>query len=100
MNNELSPDFITLLDDEGKEHEFEILDVIENNDGVYYALLPSKVKSTLSDAEIYYIFEEIDQDGEKVLAEVEDDEVLEKLSSIFEARFEDLYEINDLPEKF
>ena len=37
-NEEFEVDLITLIDDEGKEHEFEILDVIENDDGCFYAL--------------------------------------------------------------
>ena len=41
-NEEFEVDLITLIDDEGKEHEFEILDVIENDDGCFYALLPCK----------------------------------------------------------
>ena len=40
-NEEFEVDLITLIDDEGKEHEFEILDVIENDDGCFYALLPT-----------------------------------------------------------
>ena len=41
MNNEYGADLITLIDDEGVEHEFEILDEIDNEDGVFYALLPT-----------------------------------------------------------
>ena len=33
MTNEFSPDIITLIDDDGKEHIFEILDTIENEKG-------------------------------------------------------------------
>lgn len=100
MSNEMSPDLITLLDDEGKEHEFEILDVVENEDGTFYALLPYDSSKSLDSDETYYIFEVLDQDGEQILAEVENDELLDKLANTFEARFEDLYEFNDSSEKF
>ena len=40
MNNEFAPDLITLIDDEGNEHSFEILDTIEHEDSEYYALYP------------------------------------------------------------
>ena len=41
MDNEFAADLITLVDDEGTEHEFEILDIIDNEDGCFYALLPN-----------------------------------------------------------
>lgn len=41
MNDEFGADLITLIDDEGEEHEFEILDVIDNDEGCFYALLPT-----------------------------------------------------------
>ena len=34
MDNEYAADLITLLDDDDNEHTFEILDIIENEDGV------------------------------------------------------------------
>ena len=33
MANEYTPDLITLIGDDGKEIEFEILDIIENDGG-------------------------------------------------------------------
>lgn len=95
MNNEFSADLITLIDDNNKEHEFEILDIIENDDGCFYALLPSSENLSLADEASYYIFEAIDDNGEQVLAEVEDEALLDKLANSFEAHFEDLYEINE-----
>ena len=100
MNNEFGADLITLIDDEGVEHEFEILDEIDNDDGVFYALLPTfdDPQSELESEGTYYIFEVIEEDGEEQLAEVEDDELLDKLADIFESRFEELYEDEDSAE--
>ncbi len=95
MNNEFSADLITLIDDEGNEHSFEILDVIENDDGCFYALLPNNENNNLVADASYYIFEVIDENGEQVLAEVEDDIMLKKLANSFEARFEDMYSQNE-----
>ena len=66
MNNEFGADLITLIDDEGVEHEFEILDEIDNDDGVFYALLPTfdDPQSELESEGTYYIFEVIEEDGE------------------------------------
>ena len=93
MVNEFSPDTITLIDDEGKEHIFEILDTIENEKGYFYALFPKNNNSD-SDAN-YYIFELIDENDEQLLAEVQDDSLLSELAETFESHFEDLYEINE-----
>lgn len=100
MNNELSSELITLIDDHGTEHKFEVLDVIENKHGCFYALSPltfPKDASPDSDT-AYFIFEAIDQYGETVLAEVEDDSLLDSLSTAFEEHFEDMYSINDYAE--
>ena len=80
-NEEFEVDLITLIDDEGKEHEFEILDVIENDGRLFYALLPTFEDPTASiESEgTYYIFEAIEEDGEEQLAEVEDEELLDSL---------------------
>jgi len=40
----------------------------------------------------YYIFEVIEEDGEEQLAEVEDDDLLNRLADIFEQRYADSFE--------
>ncbi|WBY63787.1 MAG: UPF0473 protein [Thermocaproicibacter melissae] len=93
MYDDFGADLLTLVDDEGKEHEFEILDVIDNEDGCFYALLPTydDPQKEVESRGSYYIFEAIEEDGEQQLAEVEDEELLEKLAKQFEARFEEFF---------
>lgn len=101
MDNEYAADLITLLDEEDNEHTFEILDVIENDDGVFYALYPvfeTPEEQVESDGE-YYIFEAVEEDGEEVLTEVEDEDLLSKLAEIFESHFEEIYDENDPEEE-
>lgn len=102
MNNEFSPDFLTLIDDEGHEHSFEILDVIENEKGCFYALLPQNILDENNGLESsnYYIFEVIDGENEPLLAEVEDGELLKELEKEFESHFEELYEENEKDNDF
>ena len=97
MNDEYGADLLTLIDDEGEEHEFEVLDVIDNEDGCFYALLPTfDTPQDKVDAEgTYYIFEAIEEDGEQQLAEVEDDVLLDHLAELFESRFEELYDSDE-----
>ena len=82
-------DLVVLLDDEGNEHEFEIIDEIENDDGYFMALITtlSDAEGDVADADEYYIFELVNVDGEEQLSEVEDEALLDKLADIFESRY-------------
>ncbi|HEX3017494.1 MAG TPA: DUF1292 domain-containing protein [Caproicibacter sp.] len=100
MQDEFGPDLLTLVDDEGNEHEFEVLDVIDNEDGCFYALLPtfSDPQEQVDAEGTYYIFESIEEDGEQQLAEVDDEALLDRLAKQFENRFEELYGDEDADE--
>ncbi|MBQ2944128.1 MAG: DUF1292 domain-containing protein [Ruminococcus sp.] len=89
MSNDYSPDLITLVDDEGAEHNFEILDNIEYDGKEYYALYPvfDNPEDLVADSGEYYIMEAMDSEDGWELAEVEDDDLIDKLSVIFEDRF-------------
>lgn len=93
MTDEFEADLLTLVDDDGKEHEFEIIDEIENDDGHFIALVPTQQEADelAAEAETYYIFEIVEIDGEEQLQEVESDDLLNKLADIFENRFNELY---------
>ena len=88
MDENFSSDIITLVDDEGIEREFEVLDTIENSHGKFYALMPNfkLPEEDLNSEETYFIFEMIEEDGEEQLVEVDDDELLDELSEEFEKR--------------
>lgn len=94
MDNEYKPDLITLIDEDNVEHNFEILDTIENEKGVFYALYPlfDTADETVEDSGEYYIMEVVEEDGEEQLAEVDDDALLDELSAIFEQHFEELFD--------
>lgn len=93
MDNQYEADLITLIDDDGQEHEFEIIDELDTDDGHYMALVPTQQdpEEISSEAETYYIFEVVEGDGEEQLQEVEDDDLLDKLAEIFESRFNEAY---------
>ena len=94
MDNEYKPDLITLIDDDNVEHNFEILDIIENEKGVFYALYPiyDNPEDSVEDSGEYYIMEVINEDGEEQLAEVEDEALLDELSAVFEKHFEEMFD--------
>ncbi|WP_316608581.1 DUF1292 domain-containing protein [uncultured Ruminococcus sp.] len=94
MDNEYKPDLITLIDEDNVEHNFEILDTVENEKGVFYALYPifDTAEESVEDSGEYYIMEVIDENGEEELAEVEDEALLDELSAIFEKHFEEMFD--------
>ncbi len=97
MDKDFAADLITLLDDEGTEHVFEILDIIESDNGIFYALFPvydTPEEQIESDGE-YYIFQVATEDGEEVLTEIEDEDLLDTLAEEFERRFEEIYDMNE-----
>lgn len=97
MDNDFMPDLITLLDEDNVEHNFEILDTIENDKGVFYALSPvfDDPGKELADSGEYYIMEVIEEDGEEQLAEVEDEALLDELAAVFEKHFDEMFEYDE-----
>ena len=94
--DEQEMDLLSLIDEDGNELEFEILDVIEREDGVYYALLPTETgPESMLEPDTYYIFEVVVEDGEEQLAKIEDEEKLDELAEIFEARFDEIFEAEE-----
>lgn len=94
MEENLPTDTVTLIDDEGVEREFEVLDciIIEDSKRKFYALMPNfELEDVdLSDDEaIYFIFEMVEKNDKEELVEVEDEDLLSELSEQFEERLKD-----------
>ena len=89
MDNEFNVDLITLINDEGEEMEFEILDIIEIDEGNFDVLDPyyENPADAVNDPGEYYIMEVFEKDGEEELAEIEDDEKLDRIAAIFEENY-------------
>ncbi|MEW6540128.1 MAG: DUF1292 domain-containing protein [Bacillota bacterium] len=67
-----SEDVITLIDEEGEEHEFTVLDILEV-DGTEYAILVPVDDEEQEDEVVIFKFTE-DDEGNEILVEIEDDE--------------------------
>lgn len=90
--DEFAADLLTLTDEDGIEMEFQILDTIEVEEGRFMALLPVEEADDEDENGSYYILkEEIDENGEAMLAEVEDEALLDRLAEIFQAHFDEMY---------
>lgn len=94
MENDFAPDLITLLDEEDNEYNFEIIGIIEDERGKFYALYPvfENAEDAVNDSGEYYIMEAVEEDGEEQLVTLENEALADELAAVFEENFEKLFE--------
>lgn len=88
-------DLFTLVDEDGVEQSFEFVDEYEENDTVYYALVPYYDDPTAmvdADTELVVLKVEQDENGEDILSTIDDDEEYERIGNIFMDRIQDAYD--------
>ena len=89
------PDLITLEDEEGKEHTFEVIDALTWEGTYYMALVPwVEDEAKLAEADLDLVIMKVGNDDEgEYMDVVEDDEEFYQVSKQFEERLNDLYDI-------
>lgn len=99
MSEELdyTPDLYTLVDEDGKEQAFEMLDAMELDDQKYYALIPyhENPEETLDDDGELVILKSQNVDGEEMLATIDDDNEFNRIGEVFLKRIESMFEDDD-----
>ena len=80
MMDQDSPELYTLVDEDGNEQLFELIDILEENKKVYFALIPHV---------------ESGEDGSDILVPIEDDDEYERIANIFIDRLETYEEEDD-----
>ena len=72
--SEFGPDLYTLVDEEGVEQTFELLDVMEAEGNTYYALVPyaENPEDILEGSDELVVLKMEEVDGEELLASIED----------------------------
>lgn len=93
MNEEMEyqPELYTLVDENGTEKVFELVDVLEENERVYFALIPhvENPEELLEDeCELVVLWVDTDENGNDILIPIESDEEYERIANIFIERFE------------
>ena len=88
-------DILTLVDEDGTEHEFEVVDSLVTDDNEYFALIPTETAENLSydDGELV-ILKVVEDNGEEFLEPIEDDDEFEEISEIFMDRLEEYYDFD------
>ena len=89
-NMEYSPDLLTLIDEEGAEHQFEVADSLEQDGKRYMALVPvfDNAEELLEDSGELLVLEVVEHEGEGYLEPIEDEELFNKIAGIFMERLE------------
>ena len=87
MSEEYGNDFVTLIDEDGNEVEFEHIDTVEYEGVTYLAFIPAEL-SVEEDAEVVIMQVVTDENGEELLEGVEDDDIAEAVFNIVMERAE------------
>lgn len=78
---------IVLTDEDGGEHEFEVLEVLEVENKTYAILQPTDTQ----DDEAIILRVEEDEEGNPLLANIEDDDEWDRVAEVYDTLlFEDL----------
>lgn len=82
MKDQFGNDFISVTDDDGNEFELEHLDTLEYNGAIYMAFLPADMDENDDDYGMI-ILKVINENGEEILATVDDDQEMEAVYNTF-----------------
>lgn len=71
---------VTLTDEDGQDHEFEVIDVIKVDESEYAILRPLEEEED----EAIILKVSLDDDGNEILLDIEDDEEWEKVADAWQ----------------
>lgn len=75
----------TLQDEEGKEHEFQLLATCEKNGTTYYAMVPAEGEAEDESKYFeYVVLKKVVENGEENLITIDDDEEFDSVADYFD----------------
>ena len=92
------PDIVTVVDDAGEEHQFEVLDRIETDDDKrYIAMIPvfDDEEALLDDTGELIILRVTEENGDSILEPIEDEDEFNEIGKIFEDRLSEMFDFED-----
>lgn len=95
MSEEYTPEIVSVIDEEGKEHIFEELDRIETDEGKYIALLPLTDEEDDDESGELIILRVSEENGESYLEPIEDEDEFNEVGKLFEERLSDMFEFDE-----
>lgn len=85
--SEQETNWITLVDEDGHKHRFNLLNVLEVDGSKYAVMLPEAADEEDEEAIIFRI--DTDEAGEEVLVDIEDDNEFDKVCQVLEDMYEE-----------
>ena len=89
-----TPEIFTLTDEDGNEQEFELMDIMEDNGTVYYALVPytEDPDAMIEEDTELVVLKVGEENGEEFLATIDNDEEYERIGQLFIQRISEMLE--------
>lgn len=91
--NEFTPELFELIDENGDKKNFEMIDAAELDGEQYFAMVPAIEEDEdylNADCELV-ILKVVEDNGEEILASIDDDDEFDKVSSFFMQRIEEAF---------
>ena len=98
IEEEYNPDIYTLVDEEGVEQTFELLDVMEIGDDRYFALMPyfdDPQEMLDDDGELIILKSEMDENGDELMVSIDDEEEYQRIGNIFLEKLSEMFDVED-----
>lgn len=90
------PSIVTMLDEDGNEHEFEHVDSFPFNGETYVVLIPTEAEVLAGEPdEVVFFTLQTDSEGNETLTFVEDEAELDMVFEEFKTRMGDVYDFED-----
>lgn len=96
-NEEYGPDIITLMDEDGQEHEFEMVDTLDRDGERYVALVAAydDPDEQLQDDGELVVLKVVTEGEEEFLEAIEDEVEFDEIAAIFMERLEDEFDFTE-----
>lgn len=91
----VSPDILTLMDEDGNEHKFEVVDTTEIEGNRYVGLIPAMedgVELEDEDSELI-VLKVVKDEGQEFLEAIEDESEFDRIAKIFMEHLSEYYDI-------
>lgn len=92
---EMNPDIYTLVDEDGVEQAFELLDIMEIDDDRYFALIPyfdEPTEAVDDDGDLIILKSKIDDNGDELMLTIDDDDEYQRVGEIFLDKLAQIFE--------
>ncbi|MDD4803101.1 MAG: DUF1292 domain-containing protein [Syntrophomonas sp.] len=82
---------LVLVDEEGEEHEFELLSELEVEEQNYRVLVPLEQEESEEETEVEVVILKVvyDEEGNEFLSDIEDDEEWEKVADAWQEQVDE-----------